>query len=168
MCVRVCVLVLGVFDLDVIVVLESVLHMVQEGEDVNPVQAAVQQSVHALERSLSQVQAVIHGVFERTHLHLHTHACAVRPQWKHSDLSSVCVCVVLVLTSLISSFLTLVSLYSCGRTESSSSRIRLGLLWAAELNVTKATRRTFRSGSASVFRKSPDSNRGAQIHLQCY
>lgn len=91
MCARVCVLVLGVFDLDVIVVLESVLHVVQEGEDVDPVQAAVQQSVHALERSLPQVQAVIHSVFERTHLHLHTHVCAVRPQWKHSDLSSVCV-----------------------------------------------------------------------------
>jgi hypothetical protein len=29
------------------------------------------------------------------------------------------------------------------------------LLWAAELNVTKATRLTFKSGSCKVLRKSP-------------
>lgn len=61
-------------DLDVIVVLETVFYVVEEGEDVNSVQAAVQQSVHALECSLPQVQTIIHRVFERTHLHLHAHA----------------------------------------------------------------------------------------------
>lgn len=58
-------------DLDVVVVLQAVLHVVEEGEDVDPVQAAVQQRVHALKRGLPQVQPVIHCVFERTHLHLH-------------------------------------------------------------------------------------------------
>lgn len=62
--------------LDVVVVLQAVLHVVEEGEDVESVQAAVQQSVHALERSLPQVQTVIHCVFEGTHLHL-------RPQTRH-------------------------------------------------------------------------------------
>lgn len=59
-------------DLDVVVVLQPVLYVVQEGEDVQPVQAAVQQSIHALERSLPQVQPVVHRVFEGTHLHLRT------------------------------------------------------------------------------------------------
>ena len=59
-------------DLDVVMVLEAVLYVVQEGEDVDSVQAAVQQSVHALERSLPQVQPVVHRVFEGTHLHLQT------------------------------------------------------------------------------------------------
>lgn len=137
-------------------VLQAVLYVVEEGEDVDPVQAAVQQSVHALERSLPQVQTVIHRVFERTHLHLHRHTQRQHRQTSAGAPTPVSICVPGVLTSRISSFLTLVSLYSCGRTESSSSRIRLGLLWAAELNVTKATRRTFRSGSSSVFRKSPE------------
>lgn len=74
-------------DLDVIMVLQSVLHVVQEGEDIDPVQATVQQSVHALERSLPQVQTIIHSVFERTHLHLCT--CArthtVRPLLVYCD-----------------------------------------------------------------------------------
>jgi hypothetical protein len=35
--------------------------------------------------------------------------------------------------------LTLVSLYKCGRTLSNKSLINVGLLWAAELNVTKAS-----------------------------
>lgn len=43
--------------------------------------------------------------------------------------------------------LTLVSLYSWGKTESSKSRISDGLLWAAELKAIKATLRTFRSSS---------------------
>lgn len=51
--------------------------------------------------------------------------------------------------------LTFVSLYKCGKTESSRSRMRLGLLWAAELKVTRATLRTLRSGSCKVFKKSP-------------
>jgi len=51
--------------------------------------------------------------------------------------------------------LTLVSLYNCGRTESSRSRTSEGLLCAAELNATRATRRTFRSGSWRVRRNSP-------------
>ena len=51
--------------------------------------------------------------------------------------------------------LTLVSLYKCGRTLSNKSLINVGLLWAAELNVTKATRLTFKSGSCKVLRKSP-------------
>lgn len=51
--------------------------------------------------------------------------------------------------------LTLVSLYSCGRTESSKSRTSEGLLCAAELKATRATRRTFRSGSCRVLRNSP-------------
>lgn len=38
---------------------------------------------------------------------------------------------------------------------SKRSRISEGLLWAAELNVTRATLRTLRSGSSNVFRKSP-------------
>lgn len=38
---------------------------------------------------------------------------------------------------------------------SKRSRISEGLLWAAELKVTRATLRTLRSGSSNVFRKSP-------------
>ncbi len=63
----------------------------------------------------------------------------------------------MICTSLTRSFLICVSLYRCGRSDVRSPRIREGLLWAAELNMTKATRRTLRSGSWSVFRKSPNS-----------
>ena len=37
----------------------------------------------------------------------------------------------------------------------SKSRIKLGLLWAAELKATRATRRTFKSGSVRALKKSP-------------
>lgn len=149
-------------------VLQTVLHVVEEGEDVESVQAAVQQSVHTLERSLPKVQPIIHRVFEGSHLHLQSSRTVVRRMTSPTRSNRVGE----VLTSRISSFRTLVSLYSCGRTESSSSRIRLGLLWAAELNVTKATRRTFKSGSSSVFRKSPEdkntnqrTDRGGNFHF---
>jgi len=50
---------------------------------------------------------------------------------------------------------TLVSLYRCASTEWSKSRTRDGLLWAAELKATRATRRTFKSLSCRASRKSP-------------
>ena len=50
---------------------------------------------------------------------------------------------------------TLVSLYRCASTEWSKSRTRDGLLWAAELKATRATRRTFKSLSCKASRKSP-------------
>lgn len=48
---------------------------------------------------------------------------------------------------------TLVSAYNFGKTESNKSRTKEGLLWAAELNATRATRLTFISGSSKAFRK---------------
>lgn len=50
--------------------------------------------------------------------------------------------------------LTLVSLYRCGRIASKRSLTSDGLLCAAELNVTSETRRTLRSGSFIVSKKS--------------
>lgn len=55
---------------DVIVIFESFLHVIEELQDVQPLQAAVQQSVHTLERCLTHIQTIVHCVFERTHLHL--------------------------------------------------------------------------------------------------
>lgn len=48
-----------------------------------------------------------------------------------------------------------VSLYKCGNTVVRRSRTRVGLLCAAELNATKATRRTFKSVSCNASKKSP-------------
>jgi len=50
---------------------------------------------------------------------------------------------------------SLVSLYRWASTEWSRSRTRDGLLWAAELKATRATRRTFKSLSCRASRKSP-------------
>ena len=58
-------------------------------------------------------------------------------------------------TSRINSLRFCVSLYNWGKTDLSKSRIRLGLLWAAELKATKATRLTLRSGSCKAPKKSP-------------
>lgn len=54
--------------LDVVVVAQPVLHVPQELEHVEAVQARAQQRVHALERRLAQVQPVVHRVLERAHL----------------------------------------------------------------------------------------------------
>ena len=56
--------------LDVVVVFETVLDPAKELEDVQPIHARVQKSVHALEGSLPEVQAVVDLVFERAHLNL--------------------------------------------------------------------------------------------------
>ena len=56
--------------LDVVVVFEAVLDVAEELEDVEAVDARVEEGVHALERRLPQVEAVVHLVLERTHLHL--------------------------------------------------------------------------------------------------
>ena len=46
--------------LDVVVVLEAVLDVSQKLEDVQPVDARLEECVHALEGRLAQVQAVVH------------------------------------------------------------------------------------------------------------
>lgn len=55
---------------DVIVIFEAFLHMIQKLQDVQRLQAAVQERVHTLKRRFTQIQTVVHCVFERTHLHL--------------------------------------------------------------------------------------------------
>ena len=55
---------------DVGMVLQAVLHMAQEVEDVDAIEAGVQQGVHAFERDLAQVEPIILHVFEGAHLHL--------------------------------------------------------------------------------------------------
>lgn len=60
---------------DIIVVFESFLYMIQELQDVQPLQAAVQKTVHTLKRSFTHIQPIINSVLERTHLHLqHTNS----------------------------------------------------------------------------------------------
>lgn len=51
-------------------VLQPILHVVQELADVQLAQAALQQRVHALEGSLPHVQPIIYSVLEGPHLHL--------------------------------------------------------------------------------------------------
>ena len=51
-------------------VLQALLHMIQKLEYIDAVQTRVEQCVHALEGSLAQVQAVVHGVLEGAHLNL--------------------------------------------------------------------------------------------------
>jgi len=51
-------------------VFESVLHVAEELKDVDPVDASVQQSVHAFEGGLAKVQAVVDLVLEGPHLNL--------------------------------------------------------------------------------------------------
>ena len=57
-------------DLNVVVVLETVLDVAEELEDVDSVDAGVEQGVHALEGSFAEVKAVVNLVLERTHLDL--------------------------------------------------------------------------------------------------
>ena len=51
-------------------VFESVLNVAEEFENVDPVDARVQQGVHALEGRLAKVQAVVNLVLEGSHLNL--------------------------------------------------------------------------------------------------
>lgn len=44
--------------------------MIEELEDVKSIEAAVQERIHALKCSLSDVQPIIHCVFEWPHLNL--------------------------------------------------------------------------------------------------
>lgn len=55
---------------DVIVVLQAVLHVVQELADVQLAQAALEQRVHALEGCLPHIQPIVHRVLKGPHLHL--------------------------------------------------------------------------------------------------
>ena len=55
--------------LDIIMVIQAVLHMAQELKDINTIQARVQQCVHALKCCLTNIQAIINGVLEWSHLH---------------------------------------------------------------------------------------------------
>lgn len=64
---------------DVIVIFETFLYMIEELQDVQPLQAAVQQRVHTLKSCFAHIQTIIHCVFEWTHLHLH-HANMSYPQ----------------------------------------------------------------------------------------
>ena len=58
--------------LDVVVIFKPVLNVTEELEDVQSVDASVQEGVHALEGSLAKVKPVIDLVFERSHLNLQT------------------------------------------------------------------------------------------------
>lgn len=158
--------------------------MVQKFKDVQTVHAAVQQSIHAFKCRLTDVQPIIYCVLEGAHLNLRRDStCRNLKRSQHRIklgiefeflLQVLCNSVSYILhivlygsfhvfstfiicTSRTRSFLIWVSLYRCGRSDVRSPRIREGLLWAAELNMTKATCRTLRSGSWSVFRKSPNS-----------
>lgn len=55
---------------NVIVVFQAILHVVQVVIDVQPVQAALQQGVHALESSFPHIKAIVHCVLEWPHLYL--------------------------------------------------------------------------------------------------
>lgn len=55
--------------LDVVVIFQAAFDVVQEFEYVNPVEARIQQGVHALERSFPDIQPVVDGVFKRPHFY---------------------------------------------------------------------------------------------------
>lgn len=55
---------------DIIVVLQAILHVVQELADVQLAQAALKQRVHALKGRLPHVQPVVHCVLKGPHFHL--------------------------------------------------------------------------------------------------
>ena len=47
---------------------QAILNVVEKLEDVESIEARLKKCVHALKRSLPQVQPVINSVLERTHL----------------------------------------------------------------------------------------------------
>lgn len=55
---------------DIIVVLQAILHVVQELTDVQLAQAALEQRVHALKGRLPHIQPIVHCVLKGPHLHL--------------------------------------------------------------------------------------------------
>ena len=58
---------IGIY-LDVIVIPQAVLDMIEKFKDVQSIETRLQECVHALKRSLPQVQTIVHRVLERTHL----------------------------------------------------------------------------------------------------
>lgn len=55
---------------NVIVVFQAFLNVIQKLKDIQTVQAAVQQSVHAFKRRLTDIQPIIYRVLEGAHLNL--------------------------------------------------------------------------------------------------
>lgn len=56
--------------LDVVMIPQPVLNVIKKFKDVQSIETRLKESVHTLKRSLPQVQAIVHGVFERSHLNL--------------------------------------------------------------------------------------------------
>ena len=55
--------------LDIIVIPQAVFNMVKKLKYVQSIQAGLKKSVHALKRSLPEIQAVVDSVLERAHLY---------------------------------------------------------------------------------------------------
>lgn len=55
---------------NVIVILQSILHMVQVLIDIQSVEAALQQCIHAFKSSFPHVKAIIHCMLEWPHFYL--------------------------------------------------------------------------------------------------
>ena len=54
--------------LNIVVVPQAILNVVEKLKDVESIEARLEESIHALKRSLPQVQPVINSVLKRTHL----------------------------------------------------------------------------------------------------
>ena len=78
--------------LNVVVVLEAVLHVAEKLEDVETVNARVEEGVHALEGRLPKVEAVVDLVLERTHLHLANQFFAFLKIWRDEIYSHCTEC----------------------------------------------------------------------------
>ena len=60
----------NILNLDVVVILETVLNMGEELKDVESVDASVEQGVHAFKSGLAEVESIINFVLKRSHLNL--------------------------------------------------------------------------------------------------
>ena len=71
---------------NVIMILETILHMTEKLEYVQSVNTCIQQCIHTLESSFSQVQPIIDFVFKRSHLNLSdqffTFLCFIIKLWQ--------------------------------------------------------------------------------------
>ena len=63
-------------------ILQSIFNMIEELKDVKSVKAGLQKSIHALKCCLSEVQAIIHSMLERTHLYFTDQFFLKEELWK--------------------------------------------------------------------------------------
>lgn len=70
-------------------ILQSILHMIQVLIYIQSVKAAFQKCVHALKSSFPHIQAIIYGVFERSHFYLNMEYSWMFNGQKNLPISSI-------------------------------------------------------------------------------